>query len=194
MGMNKLSTTADDILDCAQTLIMAGGYNGFSYADIAAVVGIRKASIHHHFPSKADLVRTLIVRYREDARAGLVALERSSPDPQAQLSHYLGYWQKCLVEGSAPICVCALLASELPVLPPEVAAEVRMHFATLTEWLTATLQRGSQTGVFTLSSPVAAEAEAFVATVHGGMLSARVSGDPTLFGTITAALLGRLTR
>lgn len=190
--MNKLSTTADDILDCAQALIMAGGYNGFSYADIAAVVGIRKASIHHHFPSKVDLVCSLIIRYRAGARAGLAAVERSTSDPGAQLAFYLGYWQKCLVDGTAPICICALLASELPALPPEVAAEVRLHFETLSQWLTATLQRGAQAGVLALSSSPEAEAEAFMATVHGGMVSARVKGDPALFGTITKALLARL--
>jgi TetR/AcrR family transcriptional repressor of nem operon len=45
--MGNLSPTSDDILACARSLIVAGGYNGFSYADIADVVGIRKASIHH---------------------------------------------------------------------------------------------------------------------------------------------------
>lgn len=44
--MTAYSTTADDILACAKRLILKGGYNGFSYADIAAVVLIRKASIH----------------------------------------------------------------------------------------------------------------------------------------------------
>ena len=142
--MTNLSSTADDILDCAQSLILAGGYNGFSYADIAEVVGIRKASIHHHFPSKVDLVRMLVLRYREAARAGFVALEASSADPRAQLSSYVGYWEKCLLDGSAPFCVCALLASELPVLPAEVAAEVRLHFETLQVWLTSAFERGPQ--------------------------------------------------
>jgi AcrR family transcriptional regulator len=67
--VSNLSTTSDDILACARSLIVAGGYNGFSYADIAGVVGIRKASIHHHFPSKVDLVRTLVARYRKEAEA-----------------------------------------------------------------------------------------------------------------------------
>ena len=49
--MSNVSSTADDILACARSLIVAGGYNGFSYADIADVVGIRKPSIHHHFAS-----------------------------------------------------------------------------------------------------------------------------------------------
>jgi TetR/AcrR family transcriptional repressor of nem operon len=44
--MNTPSSTADDILACARALIVAGGDNGFSYADIAETVGIRKPSIH----------------------------------------------------------------------------------------------------------------------------------------------------
>ena len=192
--MIKLSTTSDDILDCAQTLIMRGGYNGFSYADIAAVVGIRKASIHHHFPSKADLVRALISRYRADAREGFAKVETMTSDPHEQLQLYVGYWQKCLRDGTAPICVCALLAGELPVLPPEIATEVRLHFQTLSNFLTGILGRGSDSGALHLSDTPSVEAEAFMATVHGGMLSARVGGDPKLFGTITGALLARLAR
>lgn len=192
--MTNPSSTADDILACARSLIIAGGYNGFSYADIAEVVGIRKASIHHHFPSKVDLVRTLVERYREDARLGFAALERMATDPRDQLSSYIAYWEKCLVDAREPFCVCAMLASELPILPASVAVEVRLHFATLSKWLTSAFERGAQMGTFRLSSTPQAEAEAFMAMVHGGMLSARVSGDPKLFGMITASMLDRLAK
>ena len=40
--MHTPSPTYDAILACARALIAKGGYNGFSYADIAEVVGIRK--------------------------------------------------------------------------------------------------------------------------------------------------------
>ncbi len=52
------------------------------------MVGIRNASIHHHFPSKSDLVRTLVVRYREEAEAGIAELERHVSDPVEQLGAY----------------------------------------------------------------------------------------------------------
>jgi TetR/AcrR family transcriptional repressor of nem operon len=191
--MSNLSSTADDILACARSLIIEGGYNGFSYADIAEVVGIRKASIHHHFPSKVDLVRTLVLRYREDARAGFAELERTASDPRAQLANYIGYWESCIRDESAPICVCALLAGELPVLPAEVASEVRLHFETLARWLTSALERGSKSGVFRLAASPQAEAQAFMAGVHGGMLSARVQGDPRVFSVVTASLLDHLS-
>ncbi|HIE19064.1 TPA: TetR/AcrR family transcriptional regulator, partial [Candidatus Bathyarchaeota archaeon] len=31
------------------------GYGGFSYSDLSKALGITKASIHHHFPSKEEL-------------------------------------------------------------------------------------------------------------------------------------------
>lgn len=190
--MSNLSTTSDNILACARSLIVAGGYNGFSYADIADVVGIRKASIHHHFPSKVDLVRTLVARYREEAEAGMANVELHESDPLEQLRIYAGYWEACIADASAPFCICALLASELPVLPEEVGLEVRAHFRSLSAWLTSVLERGARRGQFQLMSTPRAEAEAFMATVHGAMLSARAYGDPTIFGVITGPLLERL--
>lgn len=61
----ELSPKAVEIIAHARSLLEAGGYNGFSYADISARVHISKASIHHHFPSKAELVRVVVARYRE---------------------------------------------------------------------------------------------------------------------------------
>ncbi|MFE5318160.1 TetR/AcrR family transcriptional regulator [Paenibacillus sp. NPDC056579] len=190
--MDNLSTTFDNILACARSLIVTGGYNGFSYADIADVVGIRKASIHHHFPSKVDLVRTLVARYRKEAEAGMANLELQVSDPLEQLRNYTGYWEACITDASAPFCVCALLASQLPVLPEEVALEVRAHFCYLSAWLTSVLERGALHGQFQLMNTPRDEAETFMATVHGAMLSARAYGDPKIFGVVTDTLLERL--
>jgi TetR/AcrR family transcriptional repressor of nem operon len=191
--MNKSLSTADDILACARSLIVAGGYNGFSYADIAEVVGIRKPSIHHHFPSKLDLVKTLVIRYREAAEEGIANLERAVPGPLDQLRAYIGYWKTCFGDASAPVCVCALLANELPVLPEEIALEIRAYFRFLSGWLTAVLERGAALGGVALTDTPRVEAEAFMATVHGAMLSARAYGDTTIFGTIMDPHLARLS-
>jgi len=73
--------TAKQILDVAQEMVQTRGYNAFSYADISAQVGIRKASIHYHFPNKSDLGKEVVARYRERfsrwwSESGV---ERSSP-------------------------------------------------------------------------------------------------------------------
>jgi TetR/AcrR family transcriptional repressor of nem operon len=190
--MNRSSTTADDILACARSLIVAGGYNGFSYADIADVVGIRKASIHHHFPSKAELVRVLVSRYREAAEEGIRNLEHSVAGPLEQLRAYIGYWKACIGDASAPFCVCALLAGELPILPDEVALEVRAYFRFLSGWLMSVLERGVQQKAIVLVNTPQVEAEIFMATVHGAMLSARAYGDTGIFGSIMDPQLARM--
>lgn len=190
--MNNPSSTFNEILDCARSLIIGGGYNGFSYADISEFVGIRKASIHHHFPTKVDLVRTLVERYREEAEAGIAALERYHSDPADQLRAYIGYWLGCVGDVTKGYCVCALLATQIPVLPQDIVLEVRAHFRALSAWITSVLERGAKQGVFVLSSDARAEAEMFMATVHGAMLSARAYGDPKMFGVITEPLLNTL--
>jgi TetR/AcrR family transcriptional repressor of nem operon len=192
--MNKTSTTASDILASARALIVRGGYNGFSYADIADVVGIRKPSIHHHFPTKAALVETLVAGYREAAEEGIANLARAIPAPLEQLRAYIGYWKTCIDDASAPFCICALLANELPALPPEVAVQIQGYFRFLSGWLASVLERGAAQGVIALHDTPVIEAEVLMATVHGAMLSARAYGDTAIFGAIMDRQLARLSK
>lgn len=190
--MNRSPTTADDILACTRKLVVARGYNGFSYADVAEVVGIRKASIHHHFPSKVDLVRTLLGRYRQETEAGLKHLEGAIPHPLELLRAYVQYWKSCIADASAPFCVCALLASEMPVLPDDIAQEVRSYFRLLSAWMTSVFERGLEQGVMQLLHTPQVEAEVFMASVHGAMLSARAYGDTDAFGVVMDTQLERI--
>lgn len=184
--------TPDAILQAARASIIAGGYQAFSYADIAAVVGIRKASVHHHFPTKVDLVQELVRRYREEAAAGLAGIEAHTDGPLDALRAYAGYWETCVAESDAAYCLCALLATQIPVLPEPVAAEVREHFRALSQWLTAVIGRGVRDGVLTGAGDARVEAESFMAAVHGAMLTARAYGDPTVFATIVQPAIQRL--
>jgi len=78
------------------------------------------------------------------------------------------------------------------LLPDAVALEVRAHFRRLSAWLAAVLERGAAQGRLRLSGTARAEAEAFMATVHGAMLSARAYADAAIFGAITQPLLDRM--
>jgi len=190
--IKPISATSENILRCAQSLIVAGGYNGFSYADIAKVVGIRNASIHHHFASKADLVCTLVAQYRQDAEAGIAELERHVSDPVEQLRAYTSFWEGCMADPASSFCLCALLAGEIPVLPEQVSVEVRAHFRALSSWLSSVFERGAKQGSLKLTATAKEEAEIFMAATHGAMLSARAYGDAKMFAVITRPLLERL--
>lgn len=187
-----LSPKAAEIAQHARTLLEAGGYNSFSYADISARVNISKASIHHHFPSKAELVRVVVARYREEARAGMAALDTQLADPLAELKAYLGYWVNCIEGQVSSFCLCAMLGTELPALPDDIALEIRGHFSDLAAWLASLLEKGSQSGQLRLTQAPALEAEVFMATVHGAMMSARVCQDTKAFQSITTLLIEKL--
>jgi TetR/AcrR family transcriptional repressor of nem operon len=190
--MSSISPKAEEIVQSARALIIAGGYNSFSYADISAKVGIRKASIHHHFPTKADLVRVVVAHYRAEVREAMAAVSGTISDPVAQLRAYTGYWEACIRDGSAPFCVCAMLAAEIVVLPEEVAAEVRAHFHDLSAWIATVMQKGAAEGRLSLPRSAADEAATFMATVHGAMLSARVRGGAVTFATVIEPLFDRI--
>ena len=102
MNLPDLSPKAAEIANCAQGLLATKGYNGFSYADISEAVHISKASIHHHFPSKAELVQTVLRRYRQQGREGLAALAKQVADPLARIRAYTGYWETCIRDETAP--------------------------------------------------------------------------------------------
>lgn len=185
-------TTQQKLIDSARHLIQTRGYNGFSYADVAEEVQVRKASIHHHFPAKSDLAHAVI----EQSRAVIVEQTRmlagGAFDPDEQLRMYTGYWEKCIADASAPFCVAGMLASELPTLPSDLANDVRAHFRDLSNWLEIVFTRGAQMGRFELQGSARQEAEMFMAMVYGAMLAARACGDPQVFSDIVTNGLSRL--
>src|SRR5437879_7928260 len=80
--------TAAQILDVAERLAQVRGFNGFSYADVAAELGITKAALHYHFASKADLGEALIGRYAARFSEALTAIDAAAPAASAKLRGY----------------------------------------------------------------------------------------------------------
>jgi TetR/AcrR family transcriptional regulator, transcriptional repressor for nem operon len=140
-------STAGRILEAGRQLIMRRGYSGFSYADIADAIDIRKASIHHHFPTKADLAVAVLQQSQANFDADMSLLDASGADALVQMRAYIGYWERCIADDSAPFCVAGMLGAELPALPDDVARAVRAHFDDLAAWLVRVLEAGVKDGV-----------------------------------------------
>ena len=80
--------TSARILDIAERLVQGRGFNGFSYADVAAELQLTKASLHYHFRGKAELGEALIGRYAERFGAALAAIEADVSDAPTRLERY----------------------------------------------------------------------------------------------------------
>ena len=80
----ETNDTATRILDIGERLVQVRGFNGFSYADVAAELDMTKAALHYHFPGKAELGRALIERYTERFVAALADIDERIPDAPAE--------------------------------------------------------------------------------------------------------------
>ncbi len=138
-------------------------------------------------------MRTVVVLYRAEAREGLALLDRQLDDPLKALNAYVDYWSTCIADGTSSFCICAMLAAEAPMIPPEIAEEVRGHFEDLSGWLAVTLEKGVAQGQLRLHGPAADEAKAFMSAVHGAMLAARGLGDAAMFATLARLAIARVS-
>jgi TetR/AcrR family transcriptional regulator, transcriptional repressor for nem operon len=182
--------TSARILDVAERLVQVRGFNGFSYADIALKVGITKASLHYHFPTKAELGRRLVIRYTDAFAAALTRISAGSGDPRQRLSAYVRLYSDVLA--GRRMCLCGMVAAEYATLPQPMQTAIRRFFELNESWVAAQIAREAPTGgVATPVTPREA-ARALVGALEGGMLVARVYGDPARFDTAARLLLRRL--
>ncbi|WMJ65312.1 TetR/AcrR family transcriptional regulator [Klebsiella variicola] len=192
--MIERSPKAREIMANTRQLLTVGGYKSFSYADLAERVGIRKASIHHHFPSKEDLVHAVVQEYRAEARAGMEAMDQQIHDPLIKVKGYADFWSACIKDGTSSFCICVMLAVELPTLPADIAAEVTGHFSDLSDWLASLPRAGETQGVFKLNETAEVEASALMAGIHGAMLAARAFNNPLVFDQIAWPLINKIIK
>lgn len=182
--------TAARVLDVAERLVQLRGFNGFSYADVAAELGITKAALHYHFASKAELGAALVTRYRARLARRLAGLDEGAPDPLARLRGYVGLYRSMLAEGR--LCLCAMLAAEYHTLPPPMCQEVLRFFGQNEDWLETVLEQAAATGAVRFPGPPRDAAVALVAGLEGAMLVARPFADLRRFDAAAVGLLDRL--
>ena len=186
------ANTADRILDVAERLVQVHGFNAFSYADIAAELGIRKASLHHHFPTKAGLGAALITRYHERFGEALAEILASTEDANARLLAYVRLYGKVL--RNKRMCLCGVLAADFETLPRPMRDGVLSFFALNEEWLTRVLEEGLQVGTLHFDGPATRLAAFLVSSLEGAMLLARSYGKISRFEAVANKLLGDLAR
>jgi len=177
-GIMSLSSK-EAILAAATRTAQAHGYSGLNFRELANEVGIKAASIYHHFPSKADLGAAVARRYWEDSTAVLEALWAESSDPVRCLRQYPDTFRKSLENGNR-ICLCSFMSAEYDDLPEPVKKEVLAFADVNVAWLSKLLSAAGVVG------PEKSEerARAIFAAVAGAQLMARSRSDISVFDTL----------
>jgi len=183
--------TAGRILNVAERLVQTRGYNGFSYSDISSELRIRNASVHYHFPSKTDLGKRLVARYRETFLAALEGLERESGDARQRLRAYVAIWTRVLRDRDR-MCLCGMMAAEIATLPRAVRTELKRFFDANEGWLLRVIREGQKARTLRLAGPPEIEARLLTMGLEGAMLIARSYGEIHRFEEIAQRLLAGL--
>lgn len=171
-----VENTKELILDAARRAAQAHGYGGLNFRDLAKTVGIKAASVHYHFPVKADLGAAVAKRYREDAAAALETLSAESADPAECLRRYPGMFRLAL-ENENRMCMGSFMAAEYDDLPAEVKTEVQIFSDVHVSWLSGRLTAAGLEGG-------EARARAIFAALAGAQLMARSRADVALYDSL----------
>ena len=182
--------TRGELLLQAEILVRGRGYSGFSYADLADAVGIRKASIHHHFRTKEDLGIALVAAYDERYDAALDAILGESPDAIARVEAYGRLYLTGVEKGLG--CLCAALAVELDTLPAVLRADIARFFDKHIAWLERVLAEGLADGSVRAEAEPGPSARLVVATLEGALLLERLLAGTQGFESVLAAMLSGL--
>jgi TetR/AcrR family transcriptional repressor of nem operon len=179
VGHEMSLSSKEAILAAARRNAQAHGYGGLNFRDLADEVGIKAASIYHHFPSKADLGAAVARRYWEDTAAELESMLAETSDPFRCLQQYPDIFRKSL-ESDNRMCLCSFMAAEYDDLPEAVKKEVQTFADVNVAWLSKVLSAAAVVD----SGESEQRARAIFAAVAGAQLMARSRSDISLFDSL----------
>jgi TetR/AcrR family transcriptional repressor of nem operon len=191
MRTGAVQDTRAQVLDVAERFVQTRGYNGFSYADVAAEVGVTKASLHYHFAGKAELGAALIERYAARFFEALARIDGEDGDARRKLEAFAAIYADVLRERR--MCLCGMLAADYETLPKPMQEAVVRFFDASVAWLTGVIAAGAERGDVRVSASPEEAAQAMLSGLEGAMLVARPYGDVKRFDTAANQLLESLT-
>ena len=150
------SDTVEKIIISAEKQARSGGYNGFSFREIAKEIGIKSASIHYHFPTKADLATELTRRYTERFENKLNAIASENK-----------------------MCLCGLFTADIDILPDAVTDKLQQFFKLNEQWLIVQLTQ-HDTPMHSEQTPQKVALQ-LIATMEGAILLAKAFKSQNYF-------------
>lgn len=184
----------EKILEVAEQLIVQYGSNGFSYRHISDAIGIRKASIHHHFPTKVDLILELgeIKAGSFFTRMNQIMVSKASA--LEKLDRYFGLFEENFIHGcGASVSFFGMLGAEIESQDDRVASGVRNFFRENISRLSAMIAEGMEEGTLRRTGNPEVMAAAIFSMLEGAMIIVRAGGDVSQYSQIIAHILQLIT-
>lgn len=177
-------TRKQELIIAAQTKVREGGYNNFSFRELAKEVGIKSASVHYHFPTKADLGAEIAKQYTDafmNALGEPHTITESGNDP---ITAFAMLFKNSLLQDKQ-MCLCGLLGAEADILPNLVREEVKGFFNRALIWLEQAYSSSSQTNLLN-AKQLAIQT---ISILEGAMMISIVNDDNSIFDSAIEGLI-----
>ena len=175
--MSKRRDTRSELLTLARRLFISRGFNGFSYQDLAEDLGIRKASIHYHFPSKDDLGVALLDQHKADLADAFAHVRGAAPS--AKLDALFDFYRTvCAEDDGKNICLIGMCSAEWNVLGRDMRDRLAEIIEGLDAWLSRLIRAGQAEGCFKSVLDPDEVTHIVYAGLQGAVQMARVRKDP----------------
>ncbi len=186
-----LTNTKTALLDCAERAARTRGIDGFSFADLAQDVGIRKASVHHHFPTKAALSVALMERYHAQLEDACEGIAKEQVTGGRRIAALIDLYRTAL-DGGRRVCLCVSFSTSRDSLSSEVIAQMSTFRKMMLGWIEAAFRAGQSDGSIKGVAGPKAEAAAMLSLMEGAQLAARAEENPVLFDDALKLMKQRL--
>lgn len=162
------SDATQRVLDVAEQLFMARGYNAITLRDIASELGIKQASLYYHFPGgKEQLYVAVAERVFARYRIGIVTAITQAGDHIEDQLQAVALW----FSAQPPINLIGMMHADMPALTPKQSAQLSESlFHNIFGPLQGTFQRARESGQVRPLEP-AMMTGAFLALMDGMMVS-----------------------
>jgi TetR/AcrR family transcriptional repressor of nem operon len=172
-----MSDAAIAIMDSAERRIRVGGFNGFSFREIASDVGVKSSSVHYHFPTKDVLAAAVVRRYTERVSEEIDHDLEKEKDP-------VRLWTKAFRRSSTSaktMCPCVVLGAASQDLPSEVSVEIKRFFKMCIDKMMA---EGMSKN----------DATELLSTITGALVLSNALGESGVYDRATGVLAGDAAR
>lgn len=173
-----LSQTAKKILQKAQVLLQERGYQFLSFQDLADAVGIRKASVHHHYKTKEDLARSMVRDYSLRLEVWQSRVDEQKLKPKQKLQAYFDMFADISRNGKS-VCPGGSLLLDWNNFSKPVRADLQKLIDMHRRWLIKLLEENIQNKTSRITKEhISSHALMIGASIQGAMQLARASDEP----------------
>lgn len=183
--------TKTALLDFAERSVRMRGIDGFSYRDLAELVGIRKASIHYHFPTKANLSEALMDRYHERFTEVCANIDDTYETGGERLSALIDFYRGALNEAQT-LCLCVAFIGSRESLSDTLQSKIAAFRSMVVDWITSTFERAHADNSIHNAAEPRREAFSTIALLEGAHLAAHAAKDVSVFDQALSLLRERL--